>query len=145
MTRKVYHTRNGPILRSELKSIESNITQTVSGKATPSDVIDLIYLATLSSKRDNVKYGGPSKKCDLEDEARSVWVPRAKTFGLKAYSKTQQMLKQKSQDATGLDSIPEGLLRIEIVMLDRTLKWLFRGKSGSSTVNRTVIIRYGIF
>ena len=53
----------GSELNSKIKAIECNITQKVSGRASQSDVLNLLSHAYLTSERDNLKYVGASSSC----------------------------------------------------------------------------------
>lgn len=109
-------------LDNKCSSIEVNITQRVSGNATQENVLNLLSNALLSKKQDNLKYVGPSKKCRLKEETHTLIVKRSHYYLLKAYNKTEQMMK------SGI-KIPDGILRIEIVMVERTLEKLFGNKT----------------
>jgi hypothetical protein len=102
--------------------IEVNITQRVSGNATQDNVLNLLSNALLSKKQDNLKYVGPSKKSRLKEETHTLIVKRSHYYLLKAYNKSEQMMK------SGI-KIPDGMLRIEIVMVERTLEKLFGNKT----------------
>lgn len=62
----------GGEIHSKVKSIECNITQRVSGETTPSDVLNLLDHAFLTSERDNLKYVGAGKKCKYKEETHTV-------------------------------------------------------------------------
>jgi hypothetical protein len=103
------------------KSIEVNITQKVSGNATVSDVLNLLSNALLSKEQDNLKFVGPSKKYRLKEEIHTLIHRRNHYYCLKAYDKSEQMRK------SGI-KVSDGLLRIEIIMIERTLVKLFGNK-----------------
>lgn len=109
-------------LDNKCSCIEVNITQRVSGNATQDNVLNLLSNALLSKKQDNLKYVGPSKKSRLKEETHTLIVKRSHYYLLKAYNKTEQMMK------SGI-KIPDGILRIEIVMVERTLEKLFGNKT----------------
>lgn len=124
----------GPELNSEVKSIECNITQRVSGHATQSDVLNLLSHAFLTSERDNLKYVGSSKRCRYKEETHTLIARKPHYYILKAYDKTEQQkmeLKHQNEDS---DTVPDGLLRIEIIMVERTLEKLFGSKVSFSDV-----------
>ncbi|WP_331553103.1 hypothetical protein [Acetobacterium sp.] len=119
----------GSELNSTIKTIECNVTQKVSGNATQSDVLNLLNLSTLSTERDNIKYVGPSRYCSLKEETHTVIAKRLHYYIIKAYDKTQQQIMEKKEKKQNSDAVPDGLLRIEIIMIERTLEKLFGGKT----------------
>lgn len=118
----------------EAKSIEVNITQKVSGKATQADVLNLINHACLSKSSDNVKYVGPNRKNPLKEETHSVFAKRPHYYFIKAYDKTNQLQNKLQSENKPTDNIPSGLLRIELIFLDRTLYKLFGNKLNISNI-----------
>jgi len=118
----------GDELNSKIKAIECNVTQRVSGKSNQSDVLRLLNKATLSTKFDNVLYVGENKRCPYREEVHTVISKRSKYWTLKAYDKSEQMKIDKKKKKQDPDTVPEGLLRIEIVMIDRTIEKLFGSK-----------------
>lgn len=118
----------GKVLDSKVKSVEVNVTQVVSGKAKQSEVLNLLIHACLTSKRDNIKYVGPSKDCRYKEGANSIISPEPKYYVLKAYDKTEQQKKELKEQTEESGTVPHGLLRIEIIMLERTLHKLFGKK-----------------
>lgn len=107
---------------STVKSVEVNITQTVSGKAKVSDVLNALSKALLTGKRDHLKYIGPNKDCKLKEDTRTLLAKKNHHYTVKAYDKSFEMRRAGEKD------VPDGLLRIEIVMVDRTLSKLFGNK-----------------
>lgn len=118
----------GKVPDSKVKSVEVNVTQVVSGKATQSEVLNLLSHACLTPKRDNIKYVGPSKDCRYKEGANSIISPEPKYYVLKAYDKTEQQKKEPKEQTEESGTVPHGLLRIEIIMLERTLHKLFGKK-----------------
>ncbi|WP_313164003.1 hypothetical protein [Sedimentibacter sp.] len=117
--KKIFGTSN---LESKIKAIEVNITKRVSGNANISDVLDLLSKALLLKEQDNLKYVGQSKKCRLKEEIHTVIIKRPHYYLVKAYDKTEQMRK------LGI-KVSDGLLRIEIIMIERTIERLFGSKT----------------
>ena len=120
----------GNEINSKVKSIECNITQSPSGESTISDVLNLLSHAFLSFERDNIKYVGSHKKCKLKEELHSVIIKKPHKYIIKAYNKS---LQQKIESPTQND-ISDELLRIEIVMVERTIKKLFGEKVALSDI-----------
>lgn len=105
-------------IHSKVESIECNITQKVSGEATQSDVLNLLDHAFLTSERDNLKYVGAGKRCKYKEETHTVIVKRPHYYILKAYDKTEQQKKELKHQNQNSDTVPDGLLRIEIIYVD---------------------------
>lgn len=123
-------------LNTQVNRIEVNITQKVSGNATVKDVLNLLCHATLSSQFDNVKYVGKNKQ-DLEsykEESHSVITRKPHYWVGKFYNKTEQITKEYIKYNIPVDDIPQDLLRIEFVLVERTLKKLFKNKRTLSDV-----------
>lgn len=121
---------------TQVNKIEVNITQKVSGNATVNDVLNLLCHATLSSEFDNVKYVGKNKQ-DLEsfkEESHSVIIRKPHYWVCKCYNKTEQITKESIRYNLPIDNIPQDLLRIEFVLVERTLKKLFKDKRTLSDV-----------
>ncbi|MCH5257024.1 MAG: hypothetical protein J1D87_07000 [Lachnospiraceae bacterium] len=118
----------------EAKSIEVNITQKVSGKATQADVLNLINHACLSKFSDNVKYVGPNRNNPLKEETHTVIVKRPHYYVIKAYDKTQQLQSKLLSEHKPTSSVPSGLLRIELIFSDRTLYKLFGNRLNISNI-----------
>ena len=119
----------GSEITSKVKSIECNITQKVSGKATQSDVLNLLCHATLSDDRDNHKWVGASKGNKCKEATRTITRARQHYYVLKAYDKTREQEIRLKQENKSAESVPKGLLRIEIIMQDRIIKKLFGDKT----------------
>lgn len=130
----------GPNISSKIERIECNITQPVSGNATQSDVLNLLCHAYLSPKKDVIKYVGPSKRCKLKEETHTDIATKQHYYMLKAYNKTEQQRAEiGSKEANAIE--PE-LLRIEFIMVDRTLQRLFPfAKSFSDILTETSLIK----
>lgn len=124
----------GVELHSKVKSIECNITQKVSGEATQSDVLNLLSHAFLTSERDNLKYVGAGKKCKYKEETHTVIAKRPHYYILKAYDKTEQQKMDNKHQNQNSDTVPDGLLRIEIIMVERTLEKMFGDKMSFSDI-----------
>ncbi len=124
----------GNELYSKVKTIECNITQKVSGEATQSDVLNLLDHAFLTSERDNLKYVGAGKKCKYKEETHTLIVKRPHYYILKAYDKTEQQKMDKKHQNQNSDTVPDGLLRIEIIMVERTLEKMFGDKRSFSDI-----------
>ena len=118
----------GKVRGCEVKLVEVNITQVVSGKATQSEVLNLLSHACLTPKRDNIKYVGPSKTSRYKEEVRTFISVKTKYYILKAYDKTEQQKREPKEQTEKSETVPYGLLRIEIIMLERTLHKLFGKK-----------------
>lgn len=119
----------GAELDSKIKSIECNITQRVSGQATQSDVLNLLNHALLNHERDNLKYVGASKKCRYKEETRTLISRKPHYYIIKAYDKSMQLKKERKDQKKDMSTVPDGLLRIEIIMVERTLEKLFGNKT----------------
>lgn len=118
----------GKVRGSKVKSVEVNVTQEVSGNATQSKVLNLLNHACLTSKRDNIKYIGPSRYCRYKEVVNSIIFRKPQYYVLKAYDKTEQQ-KREQLEKKESETVPNGLLRVEIIMLERILHKLF-GKKG---------------
>ena len=123
-------------MNTEISRIEVNITQPISGNATQSDVLNLLSHATLSHEFDNVKYVGQNKKDmdSLKEENHTVITRRPHYWIGKFLWKTEQAINERIRNNLPTDDIPFGLLRIEIILLDRTLTKLFGNKKTLSDV-----------
>lgn len=119
----------GAELESKIKSIECNITQRVSGQATQSDVLNLLNHALLNPERDNLKYVGASKECRCKEEIHTVIARKPHYYIIKAYDKTAQQKMERKNQKKDTSTVPNGLLRIEIIMVERTLENLFGNKT----------------
>lgn len=101
-----------------VKALEVNVTIPCVGGATPSDVIALIDLAldktTVFRKRKS------QGKCEKVNTG--CLFSRPKEYRVKVYDKTEDQ-RQK-----GNPLVPENLLRIEIVFIDRALRRMFGDK-----------------
>jgi len=124
----------GNELNSKIKAIECNVTQKVSGNATQSDVLNLLNKSTLSIERDNCLYVGANRRCVYKEEIHTVIAKRPHYYVMKAYDKTQQQIMHKKEKKQNPDTVPDGLLRIEIVMIDRTIEKLFGQKTSFSNI-----------
>lgn len=124
----------GVELHSEVKSIECNITQKVSEGTTQSDVLNLLNHAFLTSERDNLKYVGAGKECKYKEETHTVIVKKPHYYILKAYDKTEQQKMDNKHQNRNSDTVPDGLLRVEIIMVERTLKKMFGDKMSFSDI-----------
>lgn len=132
-----YHLKRifGDNMNTQITKIEVNITQPISGNATQSDVLNLLSHATLPyTSKDNTKYVGPNRKCYLKEENHTVNISRKHYWYGKYYDKTQEIIEKKRKFNLPTDNVPLGLLRIEIVLLDRTLDKLFGNKKTLSDV-----------
>ena len=109
----------GDLSKCRLKNIECNITLKIVGRCALSQVLDLINRSFTDTV--NVVYEGVSAKCKYMKEKQSLIIKVKNYFTLKIYNKTLEAMRK------GI-SAEEGLLRIEIVMLDRTIKRLFSGR-----------------
>jgi len=100
----------------KLKSLESNITQSVNDSSNVTDVLNLIRRSC--DKVIIYESASTTKRCEREIETAEV--PSKNYYRIKAYNK---FLEQRGS----LDE--DKMLRIEIVMLDRTCKRLFGDKT----------------
>lgn len=128
----------GNEINSKVKSIECNITQSPSGKSSISDVLNLLNHAFLTFKRDNIKYVGSHKKCRLKEELHTVIIKRPHKYIIKAYNKSKQQNINSETQNTAYGE----LLRIEIVMVERTIKKIFGEKVSLSDIltNKSLLI-----
>ncbi len=125
----------GNNMNTQVTKIEVNITQPVSGNATQSDVLNLLSHATLThASKDNVKYVGPSRKCYLKEENHTVNMSRRHYYYFKFYDKSQEIIDKRRKFNLPIDDVPRGLLRMEIVFVERTLDKLFKSKKTLSDV-----------
>ena len=125
----------GDNMNTQVSKIEVNITQPVSGNATQSDVLNLLSHATLThASKDNVKYVGPSRKCYLKEENHTVNMSRRHYYYFKFYDKSQEIIDKRRKFNLPIDDVPRGLLRMEIVFVERTLDKLFKSKKTLSDV-----------
>ena len=125
----------GDNMNTQIKKIEVNITQRVSGNATQSDVLNLLSHATIiHASKDNVKYVGPNRKCELKEENHTVNVSRRHYYYCKFYDKTQEIIDKRRKFNLPTDNVPHGLLRMEIAFVERTLDKLFKNKKTLSDV-----------
>lgn len=125
----------GNNMNTQITKIEVNITQPISGNATQSDVLNLLNHATLPyASKDNVKYVGPNRKCYLKEENHTVNVSRRHYYYCKFYDKTQEIIDKRRKFNLPTDDVPCGLLRMEIVLVERTLDKLFKNKKTLSDV-----------
>ncbi|MEA4869636.1 MAG: hypothetical protein VB062_03230 [Christensenella sp.] len=124
----------GKVLDSKVKSVEVNITQKVSGNATQSEVLNLLNHAFLTLKRDNVKYVSTCMSCRYKEVANTIIFREPQYYVLKAYDKTKQQKREQTEQKEASETVPHGLLRVEIIMLDRVLMKLFGKKRTLSNV-----------
>lgn len=132
-----YHLKQifGDNMNTQITKIEVNITQPISGNATQSDVLNLLSHATLPyASKDNTKYVGPNRKCYLKEENHTVNVSRRHYYYCKFYDKTQEIIDKRRKFNLPTDNVPLGLLRMEIVFVERTLDKLFTNKKALSDV-----------
>ncbi len=115
----------GKNFESKVKSIECNITQKVSGNASTSDVLNLLNHALLSYARDNLEYSGADRKCKLKKDVHTVISKQPHYYTLKAYNKTEEYRKKCKEYGGDINAIEDNVLRIEIILLKRTLERLF--------------------
>lgn len=129
----------GDNMSTQISKIEVNITQPVSGKATQSDVLNLLSHATMSHEFDNVKYIGRNKQDmdSLKEESHTVITRRPHYWIGKFYDKTEQIIKERIEHNQPIDDVPLNLLRIEIILVDRILNKLFGNKKTLSDVLTT--------
>ena len=109
------------VLTAPAKSIECNITKRVAGDSTCSQVLNLINRSF--PEGTNVVFQRASIKCKYDKENETVIIRKRNYYVLKAYDKTLQQRKSGNLD------VDSGLLRIELVMQDRTIIKMFCGKS----------------
>lgn len=125
----------GNNMNTQITKIEVNITQTVSGNATQSDVQSLFHHAALPHASGDISiFVGPNRKCVLKDEDHSTRIPRKHYWYAKIYDKSQDIIDKRRQFNLPTDDVPQGLLRVEIVLVDRTLTKLFGAKKTLSDV-----------
>lgn len=125
----------GSNMNTQITKIEVNITQPVSGNATQSDVQNLFRHAALPHASGDISvFVGPNKKCVLKDEDHSTRIPRKHYWYAKIYDKTQDIVDKRRKFNLPADDVPQGLLRVEIALVDRTLTKLFGTKKTLSDV-----------
>lgn len=119
----------GNNMNTQITKIEVNITQPVSGNATQSDVLNLLSHATLPyASKDNIKYVGANRKCELKEESHTVNITRKHYYFCKFYDKSQEIIDKRRKFNLPVDDVPRDLLRLEIVLVGRTLDKLFGTK-----------------
>ena len=109
----------GDLSKCRLKNIECNITLKIVGRCALSQVLDLINRSFTDTV--NIVYEGVSAKCKYMKKKQSLIIKVKNYFILKIYNKTLEATRKEIP-------VEQGLLRIEIVMLDRTIKRLFSGR-----------------
>ena len=109
------------VMCSKAKTIECNITMQVVGKSTCSQVLNLINRCF--HEGTNVVYQRASPKCKYDKENETVIIRKRNYYALKCYNKSLQQRRE------GNCYVKEGLLRIEIIMQERTIEKLFCKKS----------------
>lgn len=119
------------LLSATAKSIECNITIPVSGKSTCSQVLDLLNRSF--TETTNTVYQSASKKCKYDKENETVIIPKKNYYKLKCYNKTLEQLRLGN-------FVGENLLRIEVVMLNRTIVKLF----GNDCTARKILKKQGL-
>lgn len=119
----------GTDFESKLRSVECNITKKVCCFASTSDGLNLLNHALLSPTDDNLEYSGQSKECALKKEIHTVISRKAHYYTLKAYDKTEEYRKKCKEYGGKKDDIEDNMLRIEIVLLGRTIDKLFGDKT----------------
>lgn len=125
----------GNNMNTQITKIEVNVTQPVSGNATQSDVQSLFRHAALPYASGDISvFVGSNRKCSLKDEDHSTRIPRKHYWYAKIYDKTQDIMDKKKKFNLPADNIPQGLLRIEIALVDRTLTKLFGARKTLSDV-----------
>lgn len=106
--------------QSKLKRIECGITRRVAPGCTCSHVLNLINISFY--KTTNVVYQRASRDFRYIKENETVVVPkitRRNYYTIKAYDKETEQLKK------GNKYVEKGLLRIEVILLNRTIKKIF--------------------
>lgn len=116
------------VSKSRLKQVECNITLKVAGKSTCGQVINLLNRSFYEDV--NVVFQNADKKCkyiknDLGLRVRSI---KRNYFIIKVYDKSCEERKHGNKD------IEDGWLRIEIIMIYRTIKKLFGDKNSLNDV-----------
>lgn len=117
-------------VRTVLKSLEVNLTTNLIGDTKADNVLKLFHHSTLHAKqdkRDNLMYLGKNRFRTLDDEAHSLIVRFPGQMVLKVYDKSFEA-KSKEPSERIRNNIPDDLIRVECVFLDRTLTRLFGTK-----------------
>lgn len=117
----------GKNINTQINTVEVNITQEVSGKASVSDVLNFLHNTTCSKNKANKIY-----------EERDMWNPqnilpqkytvvayRENYWSGKFYNKSEEVTQKRIQLNLPIDDVPPNLLRIEIVFVNRTIKKIF--------------------
>lgn len=104
--------------KCRLQHIEVNISGENVGNCTCSSVLDLMNRSFPETV--NVVFEGAAAKCKYMKEKQSLKIVVKNYFALKVYNKTLDAKRH------GI-ATEEGLLRIEVVMCDRTIKRLYGG------------------
>lgn len=120
----------GDEFESKLLSVECNITREVEMYTSCSDVLNLLNHALLSYSNDNLEYAGPDKCCALKKDIHTVIATRPHYYTVKAYNKTEEYWKKhKTQYIGCIGDYENDVLRMEIILLRRTIKRLFGEKT----------------
>lgn len=127
---------------TELCKIECNITHKTMGQATTSDVLNFLCKAMLSGCKDNIKYVGPDKYCPLKEETHTTIIKKKHYWVGKFYDKSEQQRKKLIDQGKMPVGVTPNLLRIEIIMVERTLTKLFgKNKSLSDVFSEESLIK----
>ena len=108
---------NIDVLSASARKIECNLTQWVADGCTCSHVINLLNRS--HHEGTNLLYQRASSGCKFLKEDESAIIKKLNCYVLKCYDKSLEQRKRFNPE------IDDGLLRIEVVMLDRVLKKLF--------------------
>lgn len=118
-------------VKTEIKTIEINVTDTICSRATINSVLNLLNKATLSKERQNLLYVNASKKDELLPETAGMICKQKHYYVFKGYNKTMDLERK-----TGCkkEDVPVNLLRLEIVLLERTIQRLYGNKNSIDDV-----------
>lgn len=113
-------------VKTEVKTIEINITDTVCSRATINSVLNLLNNSMLSKEKQNLLYVNASKKDELLPETAGMICKQKHYYIFKGYNKTIDLERK-----TGCkkEDVPDNLLRLEIVLLERTIQRLYGNKN----------------
>lgn len=121
----------GNKIDTKIDSVECNLNLFPHGESTISDVLNLLVNSSLSHERDSLKYIGLREKSDLKPETHTIISKKMHYYTIKAYNKT---LERKRKNKSSSSTTTSELLRIEIIMQERTLKKLFGEKTTLSDI-----------
>lgn len=105
--------------KARVSSIEVNATTKCVGESKPADIIRFIKIMTLDTNSSSISYSRANKRKQFVEKLDSFSKSSKHYYTLKVYDKTQQQIDMGNM-------CESGLIRIELVMVDRTLAALYK-------------------